>query len=158
MSDKPVTHPWWSRRDFLKTSAAAAAAYGMPWGPASAAELPAEDVKATFDRISKPPQGISIPRSVLFKAVSEIAAPDKYTVQFKLSEPRPPSFIMSAIASGWNVVLRKKTLEDNGYNLRKVEFYPGTGPFKSVKRAVNETWVLEENPNCWTMGLPYVVG
>src|SRR3954464_10008265 len=38
------------------------------------AELTAEDVKATFDRISKPPQGISIPRSVLFKAVSEIAA------------------------------------------------------------------------------------
>jgi ABC-type transport system substrate-binding protein len=259
MSDKPVTHPWWSRRDFLKTSAAAAAAYGMPWGPANAAELPmefdgskfqlaapepnpkrggtlryaismrpphfdihqsgtinnlgsqacmfdnlirrdprdsgktiipdlahsweiakdgktytfhlrqgvqfhdgaeltAEDVKATFDRISKPPQGISIPRSVLFKAVSEIAAPDKHTVQFKLSEPRPPSFIMSAIASGWNVVLRKKTLEDNGYNLRKVEFYPGTGPFKSVKRVENETWQMERNPNYWNKGLPYLDG
>ena len=33
------------------------------------AELTAEDVKATFDRIAKPPQGISIPRSILFKAV-----------------------------------------------------------------------------------------
>ena len=29
----------------------------------------AEDVKATFDRIHKPPQGVSIPRSVLFAAV-----------------------------------------------------------------------------------------
>src|SRR5213080_4819608 len=122
------------------------------------AELTAEDVKATFDRIAKPPQGVSIPRSVLFKAISEIAAPDKYTVQFKLSEPRPPSFIMSAIASGWNVVLRKKTLEDNGYNLRKVEFYPGTGPFKSVKRVENETWVMERNPNYWNKGLPYLDG
>ena len=37
---------------------------------------------------------------------------------------------MSAIASGWNVIVRKKTLEDNNYNLRKVEVYPGTGPFK----------------------------
>ena len=64
------------------------------------AELTAEDVKATFDRIAKPPQGIAIPRSVLFKAVSEITAPDKYTVQFKLAEPRPVNFIMSAIASG----------------------------------------------------------
>src|ERR1700724_1583132 len=36
------------------------------------AELTAEDVKATFDRIAKPPEGISIPRSILFKAVSEI--------------------------------------------------------------------------------------
>src|SRR5215475_2378477 len=34
-------------------------------------ELTADDVKATFDRIVKPPQGISIPRSILFKSVSE---------------------------------------------------------------------------------------
>jgi peptide/nickel transport system substrate-binding protein len=257
MSDKPVTNSWWTRRDFLKTSAAAAGAYGMSWGLADAAELPlefdgskfqlaapepnpkrggtlrygitmrpphfdvhqsgtinnlgsqgcmfdnlirrdprdsgktiipdlahsweiskdgktytfhlrqgvqfhdgaeltAEDVKATFDRIAKPPQGVSIPRSVLFRAVSEIAAPDKYTVQFKLSEPRPANFIMSAIASGWNVIVRKKTLEDNNYNLRKVEIYPGTGPFKSVKRVENESWLMERNPNYWNKGLPYL--
>src|SRR5436305_9556336 len=107
------------------------------------AELTSDDVKATFDRISKPPQGISIPRSVLFRAVSEITAPDKHTVQCKLSEPRPPSFIMSAIASGWNVIVRKQTLEDNHYNLRKVEIYPGTGPFRSVKPVENESWLLE---------------
>jgi peptide/nickel transport system substrate-binding protein len=258
MSDKPVANPWWTRREFLKTSAvAAASAYGMPWGLARAADLPMEfdgskfqlaapepnpkrggtlrygitmrpphfdvhqsgtinnlgsqgcmfdnlirrdprdsgktiipdlahsweiskdgktytfllrkgvefhdgaeltsdDVKATFDRIAKPPQGVSIPRSVLFRAVSEIAAPDKYTVQFKLAEPRPANFIMSAIASGWNVIVRKKTLEDNNYNLRKVEIYPGTGPFKSVKRVENESWLMERNPNYWNKGLPYL--
>src|SRR5713226_1828848 len=43
------------------------------------AELTSEDVKATFDRIAKPPQGISMPRSTLFAAVSEITAPDKST-------------------------------------------------------------------------------
>src|SRR6516225_5081130 len=122
------------------------------------AELTSEDVKATFDRIIKPPQGISIPRSVLFKAVSEIATPDKYTVQFKLAEPRPVNFIMSAIASGWNVIVRKKTLEDNHYNLRKVELYPGTGPFKSVKRVENESWQFEKNPNYWNKPLPYLDG
>jgi ABC-type transport system substrate-binding protein len=93
------------------------------------AELTSEDVKATYDRIAKPPTGISIPRSVLFKAVSEINARDKYTVEFKLSEPRPISFMMSAFASGWNVIVRKKTLEDNNYNLRKLVTYPGTGPY-----------------------------
>src|SRR5438132_13840055 len=118
------------------------------------AELTAEDVKATFDRIAKPPQGIAIPRSVLFKAGSEITAPDKYTVQFKLAEPRPVNFIMSAIASGWNVIVRKKTLEDNNYNLRKVEIYPGTGPFRSKQRIENEKWVMERNPNYWNKGLP----
>ena len=59
------------------------------------AELTSEDVKATFDRIAKPPAGVSIPRSTLFAAVSEITAPDKYTVQFKLAEPRPAAFIMA---------------------------------------------------------------
>ncbi len=122
------------------------------------AELTAEDVKATFDRIAKPPQGISIPRSVLFRAVSEINARDKYTVEFKLSEPRPSAFIMAAIASGWNVIVRKKTLEDNNYNLRKVEIYPGTGPFKSVRRVENEVWVMAKNPNYWNKGLPYLDG
>ncbi len=32
------------------------------------AELTADDVKATFDRIAKPPQGISIPRSILLRS------------------------------------------------------------------------------------------
>src|SRR5215469_12287451 len=49
------------------------------------ADLTAADVKATFDRIVKPPVGISIPRSVLFKSVDEIVMPDKYTVTFRLS-------------------------------------------------------------------------
>ena len=122
------------------------------------AELTSDDVKATFDRISKPPQGVSIPRSVLFRAVGEITAPDKYTVQFKLAEARPPNFIMSAIASGWNVIVRKKTLEDNNYNLRKVEIFPGTGPFKSVKRVENEIWIFEKNKNYWNNPLPYLDG
>jgi ABC-type transport system substrate-binding protein len=115
-------------------------------------------VKATFDRVAKPPSGISIPRSILFKAVSEISVRDKYTVEFKLSEPRPVNFMMSAIASGWNVIVRKKTLEDNNYNLRKVVIYPGTGPFRSVRRVENEVWVMEKNPNYWNKGLPYVDG
>jgi ABC-type transport system substrate-binding protein len=122
------------------------------------AELTAEDVKATFDRIAKPPSGISIPRSILFKSVSEISARDKYTVEFKLSEPRPVNFMMSAIASGWNVIIRKKTLEDNNYNLRKVVVYPGTGPFRSVRRVENEVWVMEKNPNYWNKGRPYLDG
>ena len=122
------------------------------------AELTAEDVKATFDRIVRPPEGISIPRSILFKAVSEINARDKYTVEFKLAEARSPTFIMSAISSGWNVILRKKTLEDNNYNLRRVMLAPGTGPFRHVRRVENEIWVMEKKPDYWNKGLPYLDG
>jgi len=122
------------------------------------AEMTSADIKATFDRIVKPPQGVLIPRSILFATVHEITTPDKYTVQFKLSEPRPPNFIMSAFASGWNVIISKKTLEEHNYNLRKVEVYPGTGPFKSKRRVENEVWVMEKNPNYWNKGMPYLDG
>ena len=122
------------------------------------AELTAEDVKATFDRIAKPPQGMSIPRSILFRAVGQINARDKYTVEFKLAEARPVNFMMSAIASGFNVIVRKKTLEDNNYDLRKVQVYPGTGPFRSVKYTENETWIMERNKNYWNKELPYMDG
>ena len=122
------------------------------------AELTADDVKATFDRIIKPPSGISIPRAVLFKAVEGVNALDKHTVQFKMAETRPVNFMMSSIASGWNVILRKKTLEDNQYNLRKVMVYPGTGPFIHKERVENERWAFTRNPNYWNKGLPFLDG
>src|SRR5579862_3101333 len=118
------------------------------------AEFTSEDVKATYDRIRKPPEGVSIPRSTLFTTVEEITTPDKYTVVFKLSEPRPASFMMAAFASGWNTIVRKKTLEDNGYNLRRVVDIPGTGPYKSKRRVENEVWVMEKNDKYWNKGLP----
>ena len=106
------------------------------------ADFTSEDVKATYDRIVKPPTGVSIPRSTLFTTVSEISAPDKKTVIFKLSEPRPASFMMAAFASGWNTIVRKKTLDDNQGNLRRVVDIPGTGPFKSKRRVENEVLSL----------------
>jgi ABC-type transport system substrate-binding protein len=122
------------------------------------ADLTSEDVKATFDRIIKPPTGVSIPRSVLFKAVESVTTPGKHTVQFKLAEPRPVDFMMSSFASGWNVILRKKTLEDNQYNLRRVMVYPGTGPFIHKERVENERWSFARNPNYWNKNLPYLDG
>lgn len=122
------------------------------------ADFTADDIKATFSRIIWPPQGISIPRTPLFATVSEINVRDAHTVEFKLSEPRPQSFMLGAFASGWNIIVRKKTLEDNNYNLRQVMDYPGTGPFRHVKRVDKEVWRMEKNPDYWNEGLPYLDG
>jgi hypothetical protein len=67
---------------------------------------------------------------------------------------------MGAIASGWNGIVRKKTLDDNQGNLRRVVDIPGTGPFKSKRRVENEVWVMEKHPNYWNKagGLPYLDG
>ena len=64
--------------------------------------------------------------------------------------------MLGAFASGWNIIVRKKTLEDNNYNLRQVEAFPGTGPFKHVKRVDKEVWIMEKNPDYWNKGLPYL--
>ena len=122
------------------------------------ANFTAEDVKATYDRIVKPPTGISIPRTPLFATVNEIKVVDSHTIQFKLDEARPSSFMLGAFASGWNIIVRKKTLEDNNYNLRQIPNYPGTGPFQHEKRVDKEVWVMKKNPNYWHEGLPYLDG
>jgi peptide/nickel transport system substrate-binding protein len=121
-------------------------------------DFTAEDVKATYARIVWPPQGVSIPRTPLFSTVREINVRDAYTIEFKLQESRPKNFMLGAFASGWNIIVRKKTLEDNNYNLRQVMNYPGTGPFRHVKRVDKEVWVVERNPDYWNEKLPYLDG
>jgi ABC-type transport system substrate-binding protein len=66
--------------------------------------------------------------------------------------------MMGAFASGWNIIVRKKTLEDNNYNLRQIPDYPGTGPFRHGQRIDKEVWRMEKNPNYWNEGLPYLDG
>jgi peptide/nickel transport system substrate-binding protein len=120
------------------------------------ADFTSADVHATFLRIIFPPRGVSSPRTPLFSMIEAINLPDLYTIEFKLRAPRPKDFMLGAFASGWNIIVRQKTLEDNNYDLRTVESFPGTGPFKHVKRVDKEVWVMEKNPNYWNKGLPYL--
>ncbi len=120
------------------------------------ADFTAEDVKATYERIVRPPKGIVIPRSSLFTTVGDIVVLDPHRIEFRLTEARPKAFMLGSFASGWNIIVRKKTLDDNQGNLRQVMNYPGTGPFKHVSRQDKEIWIQERNPNYWNKGLPYV--
>ncbi len=120
------------------------------------ADFTAEDVKATYDRIAHPPKGVVIPRTPLFATVGEIVVVDPHKIEFRMTEPRPKAYMLGAFASGWNIIVRKKTLEDNQGNLRQVMNYPGTGPFKHVSRRDKEVWIMDRNPDYWNKGLPLV--
>ena len=120
------------------------------------ADFTADDVKATYDRIVHPPKGVVIPRTPLFATVGDIVVVDPHKIEFRLTEPRPKAFMLGAFASGWNIIVRKKTLDDNQGNLRQVMTYPGTGPFKHVSRKDKEVWIMERNPDYWNKGLPLV--
>ena len=52
--------------------------------------------------------------------------------------------------------MRKQTLEENNYNLRKVMNIPGTGPFRTSRRIENEVWAMERNKDYWNKGLPFL--
>jgi peptide/nickel transport system substrate-binding protein len=120
------------------------------------ADFTAEDVKATYDRIAHPPKGVVIPRTPLFSTVGDIVVVDPHKIEFRLTEARPKAFMLGAFASGWNIVVRKKTLEENHGNLRQVMNYPGTGPFRHVSRKDKEVWNMERFPDYWNKGLPLV--
>jgi peptide/nickel transport system substrate-binding protein len=118
------------------------------------ADFTAEDVKATYDRIVRPPKGVVIPRSSLFTTVGDIVVLDPHKIEFRLTEARPKAFMLGSFASGWNIIVRKKTLDENQGNLRQVMNFPGTGPYKHVSRKDKEIWIMEKNPNYWNKGLP----
>ena len=119
-------------------------------------DFTAEDVRATYERIARPPKGVVIPRTPLFSTVGDIVALDPHKIEFRLTEPRPRAFMLGAFASGWNIIVRKKTLDEHGGNLRQVMNYPGTGPFRHVSRKDKEIWIMERNPDYWNKGLPYI--
>ena len=120
------------------------------------APFTAADVKATYERIARPPKGVVIPRTPLFATVGDIVVVNPHTIEFRLTEARPKAYMLGAFASGWNIIVRKKTLDDNQGNLRQVMNYPGTGPFKHVSRKDKEVWIMERNPDYWNKGLPLV--
>jgi len=120
------------------------------------APLTAEDVAASFEHIIFPRPGIISPRRGLFEAVREVVATDAFTVEFRLKEPS--GFLLRAIASGFNVIVRKQSLEENNYDLRRVAVYPGTGPFRHKSLEPGVVWKLERNPNYWNPALPYLDG
>src|SRR3989454_582189 len=90
------------------------------------APLTAEDVVASFHHIIFPPPGVLSPRQGLFDAVKDVVATDPLTVEFHLTEPR--GYLLRALAAGFNVIVRKQTLEENHYDLRRGPRDPGGGP------------------------------
>ena len=120
------------------------------------APLTADDVEASFTQIVFPLPGVLSPRQGLFDAVTEINALDDLTVEFILDEPRP--FLLAAIRGGFNVIVRKETLEENNYDLRRVPTYPGTGPFVTDSLEPGVVRKLAKNEDYWNPELPYLDG
>src|SRR2546427_6296273 len=116
--------------------------------------LTAADVKASYDKIIFPPEGVRSIRQYHYSAVASVEAPDPSTVVFKLKFPSASLF--SNLASPWNVIYPKKYLDKdpNYFKLNVV----GSGPFKLKSYTRGSTFEGERNPDYFIKDRPYLDG
>jgi peptide/nickel transport system substrate-binding protein len=116
--------------------------------------LTAADVKATYDKIVFPPEGVRSVRKGAYTAVASIEAPDPGAVVFRLKFPS--ASLLSNLASPWNVIYPKKYL-DKDPNYFKTHVV-GSGPFKFKAYTRGSTFEGERNPDYFVKDRPYLDG
>ena len=117
-------------------------------------EMTSKDVKASYDKIINPPQGVKSLRKEMYASVQAVDAPDPYTVVFKLK--RAEQSILLGLASPWNWIYRAELLAKDPRHYEKN--INGTGPFTFVEHQRGSKWVGKKNPNYWDKGKPYLDG
>jgi peptide/nickel transport system substrate-binding protein len=116
--------------------------------------LTSADVKATYDKIVAPPEGVNSIRKEAYTAVARIEAPDPGTVVFRLKFPS--ASLLGNLASPWNVIYPKKYL-DKDPNYFKTNVV-GSGPFKFKSYTRGSTFEGERNPDYFIKDRPYLDG
>ena len=116
--------------------------------------LSSVDVKASYQRIIHPPQGVTSSRLVDFGAISGIDTPDPLTIVFRLQWP--DAAMLANFASPWNCI----------YNAAKLAQDPqfpkthilGTGPFVFAEHKKGESWQGKRWDKYFQPGKPYLDG
>jgi len=117
-------------------------------------DLTSADVKASWDRIVFPPEGVVSPRKSLYLMIKSIEAPDPYTVVFRLHYPS--ASFMSMVARPETFIFAKKYLDQDPHYYKQHAI--GSGPFKLKEYVRGATLEMVRNPKYWKKGLPYMDG
>jgi peptide/nickel transport system substrate-binding protein len=116
--------------------------------------LTSADVKASYEKIIWPPQGVRSIRAPHYASVASIEAPNPTTVIFKLKYSS--ASLLTNFASPWNVIFPKKYL-DKDPNYFKANAI-GSGPFKLKAFTRGSTFEGERNPDYFIKDRPYLDG
>ena len=99
------------------------------------------DVKATYERISKPPAGVISLRQALYEDIAAIETPDDHTIVFKLKAVN--ASMLDGFASPWNCIYSAAKLKaDPKFPENNVL---GTGPFRFVEHVKGQSWEGKRN-------------
>ena len=116
--------------------------------------LTAADVKATYDKIVFPPEGVRSPRKIYYEAITRIEAPDPTTLVFTLKYPS--ASLLANLASPWNVIYPKKYLDTDPNHFKNHAV--GSGPFRFKSYTRGSTFEGERNPDYFVKDRPYLNG
>ena len=113
------------------------------------------DIKATYDKIIFPPDGVPSVRKTFYTMVDSVTAPDATTVVFKLKYPS--GAFIPALASPFNFVYSKKDLDTNGYSWHKKNVN-GTGAYRFKEHQPGAFVEGVRNKDFHVKGRPYLDG
>jgi peptide/nickel transport system substrate-binding protein len=145
-----VAESWTSSRDGLTVTFKIRK--GIKFHDGSA--LNAQDIKATYEKIIFPVEGVASARKALYAMVDKIEAPDDITVIFKLKHISA-SFLAN-LASPWNFIYSAAKLKQDPRWYEKNVM--GSGPFIFVEHVAGSHWVGKKNTNYFLPGRPYLDG
>ena len=117
--------------------------------------LTAHDIKATFDKIIFPPEGVPSTRKAFFSSLDSIAVPDDYTLVFNMKYAS--GAFLPAVAAPYNFVYSKKDLDENGYAWHQKNIN-GTGAFTFVEHKPGAYVEGKRYENYHHEGKPYLDG
>ena len=113
-----------------------------------------EDVKATYDRIRKPPPGVLSLRQAAYADIATIETPDPLTVVVKLSKPN--ASMLANFASPWDCVYSAARLKkDPKFPERNIM---GTGPFTFDEHVAGSHWRGRKFNDYFEKGKPHLDG
>ena len=116
--------------------------------------LTSEDVKASYDRIRKPPPGVRSLREEAYSDISSIETPDAQTVVVKLKKYN--GSMLANFASPWDCIYSAAKLkQDPKFPERNVM---GTGPFTFVEHVAGSHWSGRRFEGYFEKGKPYLNG
>jgi peptide/nickel transport system substrate-binding protein len=116
--------------------------------------LTSADVKATYERLRNPPQGVVSTRQATFGDIAAIETPDPTTVVFKMKAVN--ASMLEHFASPWNVVYAANDLAaDPAAPRTKIN---GTGPFTFVEHVKGGHVSGKKNDGYFKKDLPYLDG
>ena len=116
------------------------------------APLTSEDIKASYERIRRPPTGVISVRAERYADIASIDTPDAQTVVFTLA--RPNNAMLVNFASPFNCIYRAAKLnEDAKFPERNVL---GSGPFVFESHTPGKIWRGKRYANYHEKGKPYL--